>query len=143
MHSKILKGLRLEWVFNILSIWVLSLSLSILQISCKFCKRLFKIKKKIIIFWVWIWVSIMIFFLVFKINTQIHTEKIIFFYFKLSFSKFTRDLQKTQTQNSNNQKIENSNPNLNLWVFLNAYVWLSVCKLMNKLWDNWFRTSCF
>ena len=34
-------------------------------------------------------------------------NKIIFFYFKLSFSKFARDSQntQTQTQNSNTQKI--------------------------------------
>ncbi len=31
-------------------------------------------------------------------------------------------MQNTQTQNSNTQKIENSNPNLYLWVFLGAYV---------------------
>jgi len=36
MHLKILKGLSLGLSFQILSILVLSLSLSILQISCKF-----------------------------------------------------------------------------------------------------------
>ena len=53
----------------------------------------------------------MIFFLVFKIDTQIHTQKIN-----------EKDSQNTLTQNSNTQKIENSNTNLNLWVFLGAYV---------------------
>ena len=32
-------------------------------------------------------------------------NKNFFFYFKLSFSKFARDSQNTQTQNSNTQKI--------------------------------------
>jgi len=41
-------------------------------------------------------------------------------YFKLSYSKFARDLQNTQTQNPNTQNIEN--PNLKLWVVLGAYV---------------------
>jgi len=42
-----------------------------------------------------------------QIDTQIHTQKIKFFFyfFKLSFWKFARDLQNTQTQNSNTQKI--------------------------------------
>jgi hypothetical protein len=44
------------------------------------------------------------FFLIFKIDTQIHSQKIIFFYFKLFYSKFARDSQSTQTQNSNTQK---------------------------------------
>ena len=45
-------------------------------------------------------------FLIFQIDTQIHTHKIIFFFYsKLSFSKFTSDSQNTQTQNSNSQKI--------------------------------------
>jgi len=44
-----------------------------------------------------------------KVFDQIHTQKIIFFYFKLSYSKFARDLQNTKTQNSNTQKTENSN----------------------------------
>ncbi len=51
------------------------------------------------------WVSIQIFFLISKIDTQIHTQKIKFYYFRLSFSKFARDSQNTQTQNSNPQKI--------------------------------------
>ena len=48
------------------------------------------------------------------------------FYFKLSYSKFARDLKNTlaQIQNPNTQKIESPNPNLNLWVFMGAYVWL-------------------
>jgi hypothetical protein len=50
-----------------------------------------------------------------KINTQIHTQKLKFLllYFKLSHSKFARDLQNAQTQihNPNTQKIENPNPN--------------------------------
>ncbi len=41
---------------------------------------------------------------------------------KLSFPKFAIDSQNTQTQNSSTQKIENSNPNWHLWVFLGAYV---------------------
>jgi len=41
-----------------------------------------------------------------QIDTQIHTQKIrIFFYFKLSFSKFARDSQNTQTQSSSTQKV--------------------------------------
>ena len=53
-----------------------------------------------------------------KIDTQIHTQKLKFFFeFKLSNSKFAKDLQNTQTQNPNTQKIENPNPDLNLWVF--------------------------
>jgi len=49
---------------------------------------------------------------------------IFFYYFKLSFSKFASDLQNTQfqAQNSNTQKINSSNPNLNHWIFLGAYV---------------------
>ena len=43
-------------------------------------------------------------------------SKFIYFYFKLSFLKFVRDLQntQTQTQSSNTQKIENSNPSLKI-----------------------------
>jgi hypothetical protein len=48
--------------------------------------------------------------------------KIYFSYFKLSNSKFARDLQNTQTQNPNTQKIENPNSDLNLLVLLGAYV---------------------
>jgi len=33
-------------------------------------------------------------------------------------------LRYTQTQNPNTQKIENPNPDLNLWVLLDAYVWI-------------------
>ncbi len=55
------------------------------------------------------WVSIQIFFLIFKIDTQNKN-----FFFKLSYSKFARDSQNTQTQDSNTQKILNSNPNLKL-----------------------------
>ncbi len=51
-----------------------------------------------------------------KIDTQI-----FFLYFKLSNSKFARDLQNTSTQNPDTQKIENPNPDLNLWVSLGAY----------------------
>jgi len=51
-----------------------------------------------------------------KIDTQINTQKLkIFFVFKLSNSKSVKDLQ--NTQNPNTQKIENPNPDLNLWVF--------------------------
>ena len=61
------------------------------------------------------------FFLCVKLIISIHTQKLIFFlYFKLSYSKFARDLQNTQTQNPNTQNIEN--PNLKLWVVLGAYV---------------------
>jgi len=35
-----------------------------------------------------------------------------------------RNLQNTQAQNPYTQKIENPNPDLNLWVLLGAYVWL-------------------
>ena len=42
------------------------------------------------------------FFLIFKIDTQISTQN-IFFYLKLSFTKFASNLQKTQTQNSYTQ----------------------------------------
>jgi len=56
------------------------------------------------------------FFLIFKIYTQIHNQKLnfCFVYFKLSYSKFARDLQnaQTQTHNSITQKIEI--PNLKL-----------------------------
>jgi len=45
-----------------------------------------------------------------------------FLYFKLSNSKFARDLQNAQTLNPNTQKIENPNPDLNLLVLLGAYV---------------------
>ncbi len=43
------------------------------------------------------------------------------FYFKLSGYKFARDLQNTQTQNPNTQKIEGPNPNLNLLVLFSVY----------------------
>ncbi len=48
------------------------------------------------------------------------------FCFILNYPKFARDLKntQTQTQNSHTQKIENSNPNFNFWVFLGTYVWL-------------------
>jgi len=64
-----------------------------------------------------------IFVLIFKIDTQIHTQK-FFFYFKLFFFLNLQEMQnpQTQTQNSNTQKIENSNPNSNLWVFLGVDV---------------------
>jgi len=52
------------------------------------------------------WVSILIFFLIFKFDTEIHAQKIKKnFYLKLSFSKFARNSQNTHTQNSNSQKI--------------------------------------
>ena len=61
-----------------------------------------------------------------KIDTQIYTQKLKkkILYFKLSYFKFARNLQntQTQTQNLNTQKIENPNPDLNLWVLLGAYV---------------------
>jgi hypothetical protein len=41
------------------------------------------------------------FFLIFKIDTQIHTQKLFFFNFKLCHSIFARDLQNTQTQTQN------------------------------------------
>jgi len=34
-------------------------------------------------------------------------------------------LQNTQTQNPDTQKIENPNPDLNIWVLLGAYVWVA------------------
>ena len=48
--------------------------------------------------------------------------KNFFLYFKLSNSKFVRDLQNTQTQNPNTKKIVNPNPDLNLLVLLGAHV---------------------
>jgi len=51
------------------------------------------------------------------IDTQIHTQKFQFFYFKLSNSKFARDLQNTQTQTPNTQKIEKPNPD---FIYLSA-----------------------
>jgi len=45
-----------------------------------------------------------------KIDTQIQTK---IFFFKLSYSKFARDLQNTQTSNPNTQKIKNLNTKLN------------------------------
>ena len=64
-------------------------------------------------------------------------KKLIFFYFKLSFAKFARDLQntQTQTQNSNTQKIDNSSQNSNLWVFLGAYAWLRLRLTFLKIND--------
>jgi hypothetical protein len=52
-------------------------------------------------------------------NKKKNQNHLVFFYFKLSNSKFARDLQntQTQTQNPNTQKIENLTPNLNLWAF--------------------------
>ena len=55
-----------------------------------------------------------------KIDTQIHTQKINLLFFILNYP--FRNLKNTQTQNPNTQRIENSNPNSNLWVFLGAYV---------------------
>ncbi len=40
--------------------------------------------------------------------------------------KFSKDFWNTQTQNPNTQKIENLNPDLNLWVLLGACVWVTV-----------------
>ena len=76
------------------------------------------------------------FFLIFKIYIQIHTRKIIFFlYFKLSYSKFARDLQNTQTQNQNSQKIENPNPDLNLWVLCvhMSGLYITLCRLFRNV----------
>jgi hypothetical protein len=62
--------------------------------------------------------SIKFFFLILKIDTQIHTQKLNLFFFILNYliRNFARDLQntQTQTQNSITQKIKNPNPNLNL-----------------------------
>ncbi len=74
----------------------------------------------------------MIFFLIIKIDTQK-----IYFFFKLSYSKFARDLQNTQTQNPNTQKIENSNPNSNLWVFLDPYVWIYLIHGIYSIHDTY------
>ena len=38
-----------------------------------------------------------------NLHPNLYSKKIFFFYFKLSFSKFERDSQNTQTQNSNTQ----------------------------------------
>ncbi len=96
-HSKILKVLSLSLSFQFFE--YLSLSLSILQISCEFRKRKDKIKKKNY------FLSINFdFFLIFKIDTQIHTEN--FFFFFNFFSKFARDLQNTETQNQILKKLK-------------------------------------
>ena len=50
--------------------------------------------------------------------------KFFFLYIKFFNSKFARDLQNTQTQNPNIQKIEKPNPNSNLLVLLGAYLWI-------------------
>jgi hypothetical protein len=53
------------------------------------------------------WVSILIFFLISKIDTQIHTQKQFFiFHFQLSNSKFARDLQNNQTQTQKLKKLK-------------------------------------
>ena len=63
------------------------------------------------------------FFLVFKIDIQIHAQTLLFFlYFKLYNSKFARDFKNTQSKNPNTKKTENPNPDQNLWVFLGANV---------------------
>jgi hypothetical protein len=60
-----------------------------------------------------------------KIDTQIHTQKLNFLLIILNY--LFGNLQeickilKLKLKYSNTQKIENSNPNLNLWVFLGAY----------------------
>ena len=47
------------------------------------------------------------FFLIFKIDTRIHSQKLIFyFYFKLSYSKFARDFKNTQTQTQISKKMK-------------------------------------
>jgi len=46
------------------------------------------------------------FFLIFKIDTRIHSQKPNFFYFKLSYSKFTRDFQNTQTKTQISKKMK-------------------------------------
>ena len=38
-----------------------------------------------------------------NLHPNLYSKKFFFFYFKLSFSKFERDSQNTQTQNSNTQ----------------------------------------
>ncbi len=78
-----------------------------------FCKSLanfeldnLKYEKLIFNFWVWIWVSILIFFLVFLIYTQIHTQKL-----KISFSYLNyliRNLQEIW-------KYPNPNPKPKYW----------------------------
>ena len=63
-----------------------------------------------------------------------------FFYLKLSYSKFVRDLQNTQTQTSNSQKVENSNPNLSPWVFF----WVHMPGFSTISRFHWIKTrrSC-
>jgi hypothetical protein len=107
MQPKILKGLSLglsfEFEFEYFSN-LLQLSKKIIQnikknyfLSMDQIVSILKIRKKL------------------KLILKSILKKYSFFlYFKLSFSKFARDLQNTQTQNSNTQKIENSSPNLNL-----------------------------
>jgi hypothetical protein len=62
------------------------------------------------------------FFLTFKVYTQIHTQKIkkFFWYFKLSNSKFAKDLQNFQTQNPNPNtlKIKKPKPRLKPFGFI-------------------------
>ena len=61
--------------------------------------------------------------------------KIFLLYFKLSNSKFAKDLQNTQTQNTNTQKIENPNPDLKLVALLGAYVWIYLPSGFNDFFD--------
>jgi len=55
-------------------------------------------------------------------------------YFKLSYSKFARDLQNIQTQTPNTQKIENLN--LNLWVLFGC-----ICPLNTDQFSR-FKYNC-
>jgi hypothetical protein len=80
MHPQIPKGLSLGLGFQFFE--HLSLSLNILQISCKFRIRKLEIKKKL----VFEYGSILIFFLIFKIDT-----KNLIFYFILNY--LIRNLQ--------------------------------------------------
>ena len=54
-----------------------------------------------------------IFFLLFKIDTQIYTQKINFIFILNCLFRNLQEIKKTE--NSNTQKTENSNPNSNFW----------------------------
>ncbi len=107
MHPKILKGFSLGLSFEFFEYLSFEFEYEYFENFLQNSKKIIQDKKKIYFLSVDLSISFD-FFLIFKIDTQIHTQKIkIFFYLKLSFSNFARNSQNTytQAQNSNTQKI--------------------------------------
>ena len=96
--------------------------LGILQISCEY--DYLKYKKKIFSFWVCIWVSLLMIFLIFKVYTQIHTQKLKCFILNYLYQcNLSNIFAKYPTQTQITKKLKTQIQTLT-FVFLDASVWV-------------------